>query len=140
MENNDLETQLAAACGYSAWLTAILPHQTGANKDFIDSLLHVLDVYAHEIERQLQGVKATNDWLGLLDLTRMTAKFLRDEMVEDNPALLTYSPLNDPTIEEMPIRMLRDAVVVFDTALAGQHKPHFIVRVANFVQRVLRIK
>ncbi len=57
-----LEEQQAAARGLWVWLSEQPTSDTNA------SLLHILETYQQEIQRQLDGTCYSEEWLGILAL------------------------------------------------------------------------
>ena len=130
----NLETQLYAARGFAAYLAAQPSSELNA------SLLHVLDTYELELQRQIHGVPVEQDLLGILALAVLEAKFLRDELLDGNPALADYDPEGNPQdIEQMKIRLLADAIKLFDTTVDGRvylELPDVAVEIETFVKRI----
>jgi hypothetical protein len=137
-----LETQHLAVVGFRSWLTSSMPEQPGDSGEFNDQLLHALQVYEWELERQIDGNVANQDWFQLLALTSLTLALLKDALLESNPELVNYNPTDEPqTVEQMTMRLLCDAVVTFE---AAQHEmstylmePEFPGVLNGFMQTVL---
>jgi hypothetical protein len=111
---NSLETQFYAAAGFSAWLSEQPASDTSA------SLLNVLETHQLEIQRQLGNHPAFDEWYGVLKLAAIEARLLAEELTDGNPDLAAYSPVDEPQdTEQMQIRMLSDAIRLFDAACEG---------------------
>lgn len=130
----NLETQLYAARGFAAYLSA------QPTNDLHTSLLHVLETYQLELQRQINGSPTEQDWLGILALASLQAQFLRDELTDATPELMEYRPADEPRdIEQMKIRLLADAVTLFDATVDGRvylDIPDVAIEIENFVNKV----
>jgi hypothetical protein len=139
-----IETQHLAVVGFRSWLESSQPAQPEDedSREFNDQLLHVLQIYGWELERQIEGTLANNDWYNLIALTSMTAALLKDALLEAHPELINYSPIDEPTtVEQMTAKLLFDALVTFE---AAQHEmstyltqPEFPDVVNGLLQTVL---
>jgi hypothetical protein len=137
-----IETQHLAVVGYRAWLESSQPAQPEDDHEFNQQLLHVLQIYGWELERQLEGTLANQDWYSLIALTSMTVALLKDGLNEAHPELAAYSPADEPqTVEQMTSKLLSDALVMFEAAQVEMSaylvEPEFPDVVNNLMQTVL---
>ena len=109
-----LTVQANAVRGFSAWLDSS-PGRTQEEREHNEQLLYVFQTYREELERQINGEKATQDWLNILAISSTLAALLKDEVLETNPELSEYRPSDEPmTIDEMILRLLSDAIDHFE--------------------------
>ena len=133
----DIETQANAAHGFSLWLTSTLPRQNEESREFSDHLLHVLEIYEWELQRQSDGDPGTQGWFSLISTTSILALMLQDELLEVNPALKSYRPTDEPqTIHEMMARLLSDAIESFDKC----GRPEALAPISDLVEKVLTLE
>ena len=110
---NNLETAQYAARGFSEWLKSSTATEPEA-QELKEQLSHVLEVYDLELQRQIEGSRANDDWFGVIALVSMTAALLRDGLIEATPELATYDPTGEPlSTQQMGVRLLSDALVLF---------------------------
>jgi hypothetical protein len=110
---NSLETAQCAARGFSEWLKSSTVAEPEA-QELKEQLLHVLEVYDLELQRQIEGSRANQDWFSVIALVSMTAALLRDGLIEATPELATYDPTDEPqSTQQMGVRLLSDALVLF---------------------------
>jgi hypothetical protein len=138
---NELEMQLNAVLGFVLWSKSILSQQTVESSEFTEQLIHTLQIYGWELNRQIDGVPGTQDWFCLVATTSILAIMLQDELLELNPALEAYRPSDEPqTIQEMISRLLSDAVTLFEASQKEMaeylEKPVIPCVPQEFMQRV----
>ena len=128
-----LEIQTQAVRGFSTWLRASPPNDTAEGREFNDQLLYVFDIYRGELQRQLDGISPTQDWLNIVAVAAMLALLLKDEFLEINPELAEYQPTDEPmTIDEMILRLLSDAIDHFEKCSRSEA----LAPISELVQRV----
>lgn len=112
-----LQVELQAVYGFVEWLTSTLPEQPGDSLQYSKQVLRVLEFYSWEIERQIDATPALQSWFELVALTSMLAIILKDDLLGANPGLENYRPSDEPTtVNEMTIRLLSNALRLFETA------------------------
>ena len=132
-----LEIQTQAVRGFSTWLRSSPPTDTEEAREFNDELIHVFEIYAGELQRQIDGSPATPVWLNVIAVTSMLALMLKDEFLEINPELIHYRPQDEPmTIDEMILCLLSDAIDRFETC----GRPEELSGIENLVDRIRNAK
>ena len=113
---NNLETAQCAARGFSEWLKSSTATEPEA-QELKEQLSHVLEVYDLELQRQIEGSRANQDWFGVIALVSLTAALLKDGLIEATPELATYNTADEPqNTQQMSVRLLSDALVLFQQA------------------------
>jgi hypothetical protein len=110
-----LQLQLNAVDGFSDWFAVeLLEEAYVETKEYGNQVLRVLDFYAWELERQIDGNPATQSWFDLIALSSMTVVVLKDELLTAHPEVATYRPADEPTtVHEMIAKLLSDALTLF---------------------------
>jgi hypothetical protein len=109
--------QANAVHGFCAWFASLPPHSDGIHREFNDQLLHVLTIYESELDRQIAGDPASQDWFQLVALDAQLAELLKEELLELYPELTAYDTNDEPqTIHQMIARLLSDAVTRFEAS------------------------
>lgn len=109
-----LETASNAVRGFSNWLRSSPPTDTEEGREFNDQLLYALEIYAGELQRQIDGTAPAPDWLNVIAVTSALVTLLQDELYEVNPGPRVYRPEVEPqSIDQMVARLLSDALQVF---------------------------
>lgn len=141
MTNNtiELETQLNAVLGFVLWMKS---GQTVVSDEFADELVHILQIFGWELNRQIDKHPATADWFSLIAVTTPLVVLLQDELLELNPALKGYKQSDEPTtIHQMIARLLFDALTLFEASqnemAAYLQQPAVPGVLTEFIQRVL---
>jgi hypothetical protein len=129
-----LEIQTQAVRGFSTWLRTSPPNDTEEGREFNDQLLYVFDIYRGELQRQMDGISPTQDWLNIVAVASMLASLLKDEFLEINPELAEYQPTDEPmTIDEMILRLLSDSIDHFGKCSRSEA----LTPISDLVQRVV---
>ena len=128
-----LQVQAHAVRGFSAWLDTSLG-RTQEEREHNEQLLYVFQTYREELERQINGEKATQDWFNILAISSTLASLLKDEFLQINPELADYQLTDEPmTIDEMILRLLSDAIDHFEKC----GRPQALAPITDLVQRVV---
>ena len=112
---HDREMQLHALRGFAAWLPSAPSEKSEESSEITNQLLHVFQIYEWDLEQDVDGTPATEEWFNIVCATSMLASLLKEEFLEMNAGLVGYQPADEPaTIEEKTMRLLSDAIVHFE--------------------------
>ncbi len=116
---SNLEMQSAAVTGFTRLLASNIDEQPTETRENTEQLIGLLQVYETELQRQIEGNLGTKDWHTALTVTSLAIPAYIDAFKEQNPELADYEPSGEPTTtNEMTIRLLSDAGVLFKKSLA----------------------